>query len=185
MVGITVGIDYGYDRDVQLRSFLNRDGLSVRVDHKQSIGQPIHVSDPTQILLELLALALKASNFFLRQLFIEAISPFFFQIFVALDAVSNCYEVRKQPTQPAIVYVVHPTALSLFRDRFLSLPLGSNKQDGLPSRRDIGQELYRLLEKSECCLEIYDVDSVSLTKDVGFHLRVPAAGLVPKMNTRF
>ncbi len=29
------------------------------------------------------------------------------------------------------------------------------------------------------------MDSVSLAKDVGFHLRIPAAGLVSEMDTRF
>src|SRR5208283_5536714 len=73
----------------------------------------------------------------------------------------------------------------LFRNGILRLALGAHEEDGLAARAQLGDKLRRLLEKLQRLLQVDDVDSVALAKDVFLHLGIPALGLMPEVNTRF
>ena len=55
----------------------------------------------------------------------------------------------------------------------------------LPLRAQLGDKLRRVLEQLERLLQVDDVNSVALAEDVFLHLRIPALGLMPEVNTRF
>ena len=54
-----------------------------------------------------------------------------------------------------------------------------------PLRHDIDHKFVGLFEKAHGFLEIDDVNPVARAEDVLFHLRVPALGLMTKVDPRF
>ena len=72
-----------------------------------------------------------------------------------------------------------------FGDGFLGLPLGSHKQHVLALRGHFAYEARGVLEHFQGFLQVDYVDSVAFAEDVFLHLRIPALGLVPEVNTGF
>src|SRR4029077_17930912 len=53
-VGIAVGVDDADDRDLELARLVDGNLFLAGVDHEDRVGQPAHVADAFQVLLELL-----------------------------------------------------------------------------------------------------------------------------------
>src|SRR5262249_35199626 len=86
---------------------------------------------------------------------------------------------------PALVHVEHPAAPRLFQDRLLGLLLGADEEHRAPAGGQVTYEGVRFPELLQGFLEVDDVDAVAFAEDVLLHLRVPALGLVPEMDTGF
>ena len=183
VVRIAVGVHHGDHWNPQLGSFLDGDDLPVRVHHEDDVGEPLHVLDAAQILVQLLAFPLQPGHFLLGQLVVKAVDPFFFQILVTPDAVPDSREIGQKATEPTVVDVVGLTSARFLLDRVLSLSLGADEQHRTTSDTPLDEEIDGPFEKPESGAEVDDVDAVSLSEDERFHFRIPAPCLMPEMNT--
>ena len=77
----------------------------------------------------------------------------------------------------------HSTALCLFPDNSLGLTLGTDKHNRAAIGNHIKNVVIRLAEQFHGRIKVYDMNTVTRTVDIGFHLRIPAPGLVTKMQT--
>ena len=127
----------------------------------------------------------EALNFFLRQDFESAISFHSFEFLQAVNALLDRLEVSHHAAQPTFVDIEHVSAESFFFDSFLSLLLRTNEEDALAFSGNVTQECVCFINLLNGLLQVDDVDTVTLRKDVFSHLRVPTAGLVSEMNTCF
>jgi len=100
-------------------------------------------------------------------------------------AFANGSKIGQGTTQPALIDVKLATSLSCLFDGFLSLFLATDEQDLASASRYAGQKVGRCVELPYRLRQINDVDRVPLLEDVWLHLRVPALGLMPKMNPCF
>ena len=64
-VRITVGVDDGHDRNVELHRLVHRDVLAPDVENKEGIGNPLHVLDALEVPEELELLAPQLDAFLL------------------------------------------------------------------------------------------------------------------------
>src|SRR5690606_11041393 len=105
------------------------------------------------------------------------------QILEPPDLLPDRREVRQHPPEPALRHVDAAATLRLLLDDRAALTLRAHEQDAVPLERHLPGGLLRLSQELERLLEVDDVDAVPLREDVLPHLRVPAAGLVPEMDT--
>ena len=146
-VGIAVGVDDADDRDLQLARLVDRDLLLAGVDDEQRVGQPRHVADAFEVLLELALLLLELGDLLLRQRLVAAVGLHRLEVAQPREAALDRREVGQQAAEPALVDEEHAAALGFFGDRVLRLPLGADEQDGPAVGREIGRELLRLAEQ--------------------------------------
>src|SRR6266851_1323715 len=179
---VAVRVDHGDHGDAQLARFAHRDLLFIRVDDEDRIRQPRHVLDSGEIRLQVLALALEFDHFFLRKQIITAIGGHFVEFLESLYGFLYGDPVGQQAAQPALVHVEHRAALRLFRDCILRLALGANEEDDSAVSGQFLHEFRRLFEHLQRLLQIDNVDTIALTKDVFLHLRVPPLRLMPEVN---
>src|SRR5439155_4709649 len=105
------------------------------------------------------------------------------QVVQAADPVRDRAPVREQSAEPSVCDVRHADALRLLLDRVLGLLLRADEHDDAVPRREIADELVRLLEALERLLQIDDVDAAALGEDEALHLRIPAAGLMTEVDS--
>src|ERR1019366_4813706 len=182
---IAVRIHHRNHWNSQLARFLHRNLLLVGVDNEESVGQTVQILDAGKVRLQVLALALQLDDFFLREQLVTAIRGHLVEFFQPLHRLLDGHPVGEQSTEPALVDVEHAAALRLFGDGILCLALGTDKQNQLALGSDVGDELGGLLEHLQGLLQVDNVNPVALAKDVFLHLRVPALGLMPEVNTCF
>ncbi len=108
-----------------------------------------------------------------------------FDLAKASDARDDRAVVGQHSAKPAGVDIVLTAALRGFRDRFLSLLLGADKENGAVSGRSLLDKLVRLIEQLQGLVQVDDVDSVASAIDVTLHLRVPATRLVAEVHACF
>ena len=182
---VAVGVDDADDRNLQLARFVDRDLFLARVDDEQRVGQPAHVADAFEVLLQLALFFFGARDFLLRHELVAAVGGHRFEIAQPRDAALNRREVGEQAAEPALVDVIHPGARRFFRDDVLRLPLGADEQHGLAFGRQLTDEILRLLEQLDGLAQVDDVDAGTLAKDERLHLGVPALGLVAEVDACF
>src|SRR6185312_382046 len=122
--------------------------------------------------------------FFGQALKITTISASF-QVTQIADAGLNSLVIGEHATQPALIDIVHSTALCLFSDCFLGLFLGADKQDSATIGGKLLNELICFVEARNRLLQIDDMDAVTIHKDELLHLGVPAPGLMPEVDACF
>jgi hypothetical protein len=90
-------------------------------------------------------------------------------------------KVGQYAAYPPLVDEIHVAALGFFFDNGLGLFFGANKQDF----STIGNQLFNvfasLVQQLRRLFKVYNVNFVSLGKDVALHFGVPAAGLVAEV----
>jgi hypothetical protein len=84
--------------------------------------------------------------------------------------------------EPALIDVELTAAFGFFFDGILRLALGSDKQEARTVHRFLSHEFDCFFEKPLGFLKINNVNSVALSEDVLFHLRVPPLDLVAEMD---
>src|SRR5207237_8765302 len=92
--------------------------------------------------------------------------------------------ISQRTAQPALIDIELPASQRRFLDRFLGLLLAADEQDFPAATCDLLQKLGRATQLLHGLIEIDDVNLVPLLEDERLHLRVPALGLVPKMEPR-
>src|SRR5690625_3330685 len=182
-LGVAVGVHHTNNGNTQLIGFLDGDALVIHVNHKQRIGQTVHVFDTTNGALELLHIAGAHQRFFLGQLVEGTVLALRFQLAVAADGDADGFVVGEHTAQPAMANVGHTRTLGLLFDGFLCSALGADKQDFFLLRRHLLHELQRLIKGGNSLLQIDDMNLIASTEDKTIHLRVPITGLVTKVDT--
>src|SRR4030095_6729576 len=81
--------------------------------------------------------------------------------------------------------VWHAAAARFLGNDLARLPLGADEQDRALVRRQLADELHRLLVELHRLFEIDDVNLVAVAEDVFGHLRVPISRLVAEMDSGF
>ena len=96
---------------------------------------------------------------------------------------THCFEVGEHTAEPAGIDIVHTDAGSFFLDGICCLFFCADKKNRLIILRKLSDKVISLFQFFHGLLEIYDINTISLTIDVLCHLGVPAAGLVTKVDT--
>jgi hypothetical protein len=184
LVGVAVGVDDADDGNLQLARLVDGDLLLAGVDDEEGVGQPAHVADAVEVLLELALLLLEPGDLLLRQRLVAAVGGHGLEVAQPPEAALDRREVGEQPAEPALVDVEHAAALRLFGDGVLRLALGADEEERRPRRRVAGRTARP--RGTACGLaEVDDVDAVALAEDVRLHLRVPALRLVAEVDACF
>src|SRR5579875_206757 len=183
LIGIAVCIGEGNDGDFQATRLQNGGALFARIDDKEGGGQPLHVFDAAQQTLQACDIVLKALHLFLGQ-------PLEFATVAAglkLAQVTNTrldrLEVSQHAAQPALVDVVHAATFRLFGYGLLGLLLRTNEENALTVGSELLDEIVGFIEARDRLLKIDDMNAVAVHEDEGCHLRIPASGLMPKVDT--
>src|SRR5207237_4757486 len=127
-LGIAVGVDQRHDGDPQPRRLVDGDVLLLRIDHEEATGQPRHLLDAAQVLLQLLHLVLEDGDFLLGQLLEGAVGGHLLQRLQPVDAALDRLEVGEGAAQPAVHDVELGGARRLFDHGVLRLLLGADEQ---------------------------------------------------------
>ena len=160
--------------------------LLVGVNDPHGRGNLGHVADTAERTLELFLLTAHHEEFLLgaaRSCHIVEVNEL--QLLETGDTLGDCLEVGQHAAEPALVHVGHANALSLLLDGRLSLLLRANEKDVATMSNGLLDEVVGLVDVINGLLEIDDVDRVTIGEDVTLHLRVPAAGLMPEVDTSF
>ena len=107
------------------------------------------------------------------------------ELLKSCDSSLDGLEVGHHTTQPSSVYIVSTCTGSLFLDGISSLLLGAYEENFAAVSSYFVNEVVSLVELSYGFLQVNDVDAVSLSEDIGSHLRVPSSCLVTEMYTCF
>src|SRR2546428_387965 len=91
-------------------------------------------------------------------------------------------EIDQRGAEPPRVHVEHPAAVGLLVDRVLRLALRADEEEVLPPRGQLRDEFRGFFELLERLLKVDDVDPVALAEDELLHLRIPALGLMTKVD---
>ena len=184
-IRVAVGVHHGDNGNTQTIGLLNRDRLLVRIDDEQRVRKAIHVPNSAQVLLELLSLALEFRDLLLgTELGLITLFLQFLQVLVPLDAVPDRLEVGQQTSEPAVGNEVHSAALGVLLDRFVSLPLGPDKEYMFTVGPQIVEEVHGLPEELQGSLQVDNMNAVPFAEDVLLHLRIPPTRLVSEMDSR-
>ena len=146
LVGIAVGVDDADHRDLQLARLVDGDLFLARVDDEERVGQPAHVADAFEVLLQLALLLLGLGDFLLRHELVAAVGGHRLEIAQPRDAALNGREVGQQSAEPALVDVEHAAARRFFGDDVLRLALGAHEQDGLAFGGELPDEVLGLAD---------------------------------------
>src|SRR5215471_9084185 len=180
---IAIGIDDGGDGNVEPLRFLDRDVFLVGIDHEQQVGQPTHVLDAAERSVELFTFARQRETFFLGVALRLAGIENLVELAQALDRAGNGLPVGQRTAEPTLVDVVLGRLLGGLGDCVLGLAFCADKQDAAAAGHGIAHGFERLVQHRHRLREIDDVNIVAGTEDELAHLRVPAVGLMTKMNT--
>ena len=154
----------------------------IDIDHEQDVGQRLHFLDAAEASLELVTLASEPEHLFLRQALETTFVGHLFERHQALYGLTNGLVVGQHSTEPALAHERHLAANGVVTHRVARRTFGSNEQHlaAVCDRRL--DECAGLTSQGQALLEVNDVDFVAFTEDEGCHLRVPVAGLMPKMH---
>ena len=94
-------------------------------------------------------------------------------------------EIGEHAAEPALVNIILSAAGGLFIDRVLSLLFRSDEEDALAGSNSVLNKSVSPLEEPYGFLQVNDIDAVTRSKDVGFHLGVPPPGLMAEVDSRF
>ncbi len=141
--------------------------------------------NPAKVFLQFFTLPLKFQRFLFGVLLDSSISNHRFNFFQPINAGFNRCKVGQHSTQPAVIDKILVRSQRLFLDRILGLFFGTDKQDLITAGNSVLNKLIGGFEIAYSFLQVNNVDAVTGPKDVGLHFRVPALGLMTKMNAGF
>jgi hypothetical protein len=130
-------------------------------------------------------LSLQLCHFLFRQPLILALCLHLFDVAQPTHALPDRLEVGERPAQPAMVDKELLAASGLLFDHINRLLFCSDKYDRQPFGGHLPYKLNRLVEFLQSLLQIDNVYTVLLSKEILLHLRVPALGLMSEVNPRF
>ena len=183
-IWVAVGVDHSDHRESKFVGFGHRDVLTHRVEHKDGIGQALHVLDAAKVPLQLLEFAGQQQRLLLRHRLELAGIAHPLVVRHLGDPFGDRLEVGQHAAQPPLVDVRHATFLRIRADCILGLALGADKQNPPAIGDEIADEGVGRLDLLESLLEVNDVDTRPLAVNETLHPRVPATGLVSEVDTR-
>ena len=157
----------------------------VRVQHEDKVRQTAHVADTVQGPHQLFMVTGHHQRFFLGKLSEVLGSHNPFNIAHSLDRLGNRLPVCQHTARPAVIDIVLAAALGGFSNLFRSSPLCANEQHPATLGHSRRNRLERAIQHRARLIEVDDVNTVAGTKDERSHLRIPAAGIVTKVNASF
>jgi hypothetical protein len=90
-------------------------------------------------------------------------------------------EIRQGPAKPSFRHVWDTNSFRFSSYHIFRLTLRTDEKDDLSFFRDFLSDLKRFLKHALCFQKIDNVDTITFTEDILFHLRIPSACLVAKM----
>ena len=168
---------------MQLVGLGDGDVLLLRVDHEDRVRWPVQSAQASEVAIELLELALVGERLLLRHGGEVAGVAGRFELDELANPAGDRLEVGQHAPEPALVDVRHPTRGCEFGDRVLRLLLGTDEEDHSSAGNEISHVGIGGVDAFQGLVQVDDVDSVALAEDEALHLRVPAAGLMPEMDT--
>ncbi len=160
--------------------------LLLGVHDPDRAGNAGHVTDAAEGALELVLLAAAHQELLLGEPgACHVVEVELLELLQALKPLVHGGEVGEHATQPALVDVRHADPRGLLGDGLLGLLLGADEQDGAAVGDGLLDEVVGAVDERQRLLQVDDVDAVALGEDEALHLRVPATGLVPEVNTAF
>ena len=183
-VRVAVRVEDRDDGDTELARLVDGEVLLVRV-HDPDRGRDLrHVADAAEGLGELVTLATHDEELLLGEGAAgHVVEVDLLELLEALETLVDRLEVGEHATEPALVDVGHADAGSLLGDGLLRLLLRTHEEDGAAVSDRLLDELVRAVDVAQRLLQVDDVDAVALGEDEALHLGVPAAGLVPEVDT--
>ena len=107
------------------------------------------------------------------------------QVLELLDLRCGGCHISEHPADPSVGNIRLANCLgSLARD-VLRLLLGTDEEDLLAACHCLANDGQRRIQRLDRLSEVDDVTILPLTMNIWCHLRMPPAGLVPKMSTGF
>jgi hypothetical protein len=103
----------------------------------------------------------------------------------AVDTFFNGIKIGHHAAKPTAVDPVHTGFFGSFFNTFLRLSLSPDKKNIPTVGNDINYDFISRAIEFYRLLEVDDVNSVTSPKDVFFHFRVPAFGLMSEVDTGF
>ena len=182
VIGVCVGVQNSDHGNAELASFVDGEVLTNRVDHPDGARRLLEGPNTTEGLLQLGQLALLEQQFLLGETLSGVFVVDFLELFHASQALGDGLEVGQQTTQPALVDVGLAHAGRLLRHGLLSLLLRSHEKHSSAVRDGLLDEVIRLIDVGQRLLEVDDVNTAALGQDKALDFRVPATGLVSKVN---
>ena len=180
-VRVRVGICHCDQRDADLVRFLDGQLFPLCIDHEDQIGHCGERFDPADSTIQLGEFTIDDQLLDLgkRLKFAIGLTPF-----LAIEIVDSLFDrgpICQRASQPAIVDVGHPATGRLLFDGALRLPLCTDKQDCAAFGDQTTHHLIVFVDSRHRLVQIDDVNSTALSKDILTHFRVPAPGPVPEM----
>jgi hypothetical protein len=102
-----------------------------------------------------------------------------------LDRGRNRLPVRQRAAEPARIDEVLRAALGRVGNAVLRLALGADEQDAAALGDGVAHGLQRLMQHRHGLREVDDMDVVAAPENERRHFRIPAVGLVTKVNASF
>ena len=184
LVRVAVGVYHGDDRDAHFVGFRDGDVLFFDVDDEHRIGQACHIPDTAEVALELFKLPGQNKSFLLRHGFeIPSRTHALVLLHFLYTACDSC-EVRQHPAKPTFIYIRHPAQLCCTRYRVLRLLLCAHEENAPSVGHHVPHERISQIDPMQCLVQVDDVNTVALSENKALHLRVPAPGLVPEVDSR-
>src|ERR1700680_3642 len=185
LVRVAIRVDDGDDRNLELTGFEDGDALFARIDDVERVWQTRHVFDAAEEPLEARELIFQLADFFFSQHFKEARITLALELAQSRNTLLNCLKICQGAAQPALVDVEHAGALCFLADNVLCLLFCADEQKYLAAARHVFDCVIDFTQLDHRLLQVDDVDAVALLENVAGHLRIPATGLVPEMDSRF
>ncbi len=155
------------------------------VHHVEHVGQILHALQAADASVQLGDLPVDGQLLLLGEVAELAAGHPALQVVQVIDALLDGLPVGQGAPQPADVHVGHAGALGFLGDGGLGLALGADEQDGPAFGGQIPDQVVVLVDAHHGLVQIDDVDAAAFREDEGTHLRVPAAGAVPKVHPSF
>ena len=108
-----------------------------------------------------------------------------FDVLQPADALADRGQIGQRSAEPALIDIKLSAGHRRFLDRFLRLLLAADEQNLAAAPRHFLQKIGRAMQLLHRLIEIDDVDRVALLENERLHLRIPALGLVTKMDACF
>ena len=185
LIGITIGVHDGNDRNIEALRLVDGDGLALDVDHEHRGGHPFHVHDAVEIAMQFALLATERGDLLLGQMFPLGRCEKAVDFLHPLHAVTDRAKVRERAAEPPIHHIRHVRADRGFFDFLLRLFLGADEQHGAAAGDGIMEKSAGDFDLGEGLVEVDDVNAVAGGENELLHLGVPPLGLVTEMNPGF
>src|SRR6266498_1449714 len=148
-------------------------------------GHAGHFEDPIEIAPELCRFSIKRRQFLLSHLLVFGRLLDLLNVLQTADALANCRKIGQRASEPALIYVKLAASQRRLFYRFLRLFLAAHEQDLASTAGHLPKKLRGAPKLDDGLIQIDDVNLISLFENERFHFRIPALGLMPKMDARF